>query len=363
MRRFTLASAAGRWCLAAAALALCPRGAAAQSDYSDKDFSVRLPPAFLRFTEVSTMGGETVANRFSSASNPAAAGWFAPPGKLGIIAAPYYSAIGFDEGQWLHLTGESLTWFSKDWGTFQPTLSQIRSNNSTGSDGLSFDYEVDTAQFQWGKRFGDLGLGATFNFARAKIGRDGTLTETLPGPVPMQVPVGVVTDSTAESYRWRLGGLYEPADKWLVGMIFEYGFAPYRSRSVVTFPLPFIPPSTTYDEGVQHQFVLRPGVSYEYAPLSTVYFDYQYGAFFNPRDCLEDHRFSAGIEHRLLDFVLVRAGPSIDARGNVGLSAGVSLLLGPNVSVEFGYQYNMLPELRPEFGRAQTLQGILSFRF
>lgn len=85
----------GKYCLAAAAVALWPLGAAAQSSYSDKDFSVRLPPAFLRFTEVSTMGGETVANRYSSASNPASAGWIAPPGDLGIMAVPYYSAIRF----------------------------------------------------------------------------------------------------------------------------------------------------------------------------------------------------------------------------------------------------------------------------
>ena len=168
MRLLSLACTGGRYGLTAAALALCSLNAAAQSNYSDKDFSVRLPPAFLRFTEVSTMGGETVANRYSSASNPASAGWLAPPTPLGIIMAPYYSAIGFQEGQWLHLTGESLTWFTKDWGAFQPTLSQIRSNNSRDSGGLSFDYQVDTAQFQWGKRFGDWGLGAMFNFARAR---------------------------------------------------------------------------------------------------------------------------------------------------------------------------------------------------
>jgi hypothetical protein len=361
MRLLSLSCTGGRCCLIAAALALCPLNAAAQSDYSDKDFSVRLPPAFLRFTEVSTMGGETVANRYSSASNPASAGWTALPTRLGIVVVPYYSAIGFQKGQWLHLTGESLTWFSKDWGAFQPTLSQIRSNNSIGSDGLSFDYQVDTAQFQWGKRYGNWGWGAMFNFARTQIGRDGTTIQNIPGIGPM--PVGVVSDSSAESYRWRVGGLYEPADKWLLGMIFEYGFIPYRSRSVATLPVPFVPPTVTYQEGIQQQFVLRPGVSYEYAPLSSVYCDYQYGNFFNSRDSLVDQRFSAGIEHRLLEFLLVRLGPSMDVRGNVGLSTGASLLLGPNISAEFGYQYNMLPELRPEFGRSQTFQGILSFRF
>ena len=362
MRPRSLTRATGRHFLAALVLAVWPLGAAAQSNYSDKDFSVRLPPAFLRFTEVSTMGGETVANRYSSASNPASAGWIAPPGDLGIIAAPYYSAIGFEKGQWLHLTGESATWFSKDYGAFQPTLSQIRSSNdSLGSDDLSFGYDVDIAQFQWGKRYGDWAVGAMFNFARAEIARDGTPVETIPGLGP--APVAVDSDSSAESYRWRVGGLYQPAEKWLLGMIAEYGFASYRTHNIAQVLAVPVPATVIDDEGFQQQFVLRPGVSYEYAPLSSVYADYQYGNFFNQRDSLVEHRFSAGVEHRLLEFMLVRAGPSMDVRGNVGLSTGFSLLLGPNVSAEFGYQYNMLPELRPEFGKAQTLQAILSFRF
>jgi hypothetical protein len=349
-------------CLAAAALALWPLGAAAQSNYSDKDFSVRLPPAFLRFTEVSTMGGETVANRYSSASNPASVGWTAPTGGLGIIAAPYYSGIGFQEGQWLHVTGESATVYTKDYGAFQPTLSQIRSSNdSLGHDDLSFGYDVDIAQFQWGKRYGDWAVGTMFNFARAEIARDGTQTTIVPGVGP--VPVAVDSDASAESYRWRFGGLYQPAEKWLLGMIAEYGFAPYRSHNIAQVVGLPVPATIVDDQGFQQQFVLRPGVSYEYAPLSSVYADYQYGNFFNQRDSLVDHRFSVGVEHRLLEFLLVRGGPSMDARGNVGLSAGFSLLLGPNVSAEFGYQYNMMPELRPEFGKAQTLQGVLSFRF
>ena len=110
---------------------LCAPALCADKDYEDKDFSVRLPPAFVRFTEVSAAGGETVANRWSSAINPASAGWMDVPAKHGVIVAPYCSHIPFQEGTSLNLFGESLTWDTGKWGTFQPTLSQMRSNQAT----------------------------------------------------------------------------------------------------------------------------------------------------------------------------------------------------------------------------------------
>ena len=337
----------------------------AQSDYHDKDFSVRLASAFIKFTEVSAMGGQTVANRFSSAANPASAGWFALPEKLGLVVSPYYSPISFQNGTCLHIIGESLTWDTRTWGAFQPTLSQIRTNEVEDRQGMSFDYSVDTAQMQWGKRFGDWALGAAFNFAGAHIEREGTVRQTVPG-VPMPVPVSVDSHASAESYRWRFGGLYQPVEKWLLGLIFEYGFQPYRSKTQTTIPLPGpMGPitSTLHDEGTQQQFIFRPGVSYEYAKLSTVYLDYQYGQFFNPRDRLTSHRFSTGVEHRLLDWLFLRVGPSIDVRGNVGLSTGASVFLSQWCSLDLGYQYNMLSELRPELGRSNAFQATLALRF
>ena len=87
---------------------LIPSLALAGGDY-DEPFSLRLPPAFIRFTEVSTMGGETAANRYSSAINPAALDWVDLPCEHGVVIAPYYSQIRFDQGTKLHITGESLT--------------------------------------------------------------------------------------------------------------------------------------------------------------------------------------------------------------------------------------------------------------
>ena len=353
----------GRWGLIVLAGVLCFAGAAqAGSAYGDKHFAVRLAPAFIRFTEVSALGGETVANRFSSAINPASAGWTEIPGH-GVVVAPYYSRIHFQNGTNLDLYGESITYDTKKYGTFQPTLSQIRSNEETHRLGLDFDYNVDTFQLQWGKRFGDFAVGATFNFAEASILQDGLVLAPFPG-VLRPIPTFVRSHGEAESYRFRFGGLYQPCEKWLIGAIVEYGFAPWRSRTMTTFPVVPGPVTLkTHESGTQHQFLFRPGVSYEYAERSTIYADYAFGSYIHQAGQLKSHRFSVGIDHQLLPFLFVRVTGSVDARGNAGFTCGLSAFFAEWGSIELGYQYNMLPELRPEFGRAQTIQAALSLRF
>jgi len=325
---------------------LLPLDAMAGSNYGDKDFAVRLPSAFLRFTEVSTMGGETVANRMSSAVNPASTAWLDLPGDMGVVLAPYYSPIIFDNGTNMHVIGESAT-ISAGWlGLIQPTISQIRTNDATMRNGRTFDYTVDSFQVQWGKRVGQWAAGATFNFAKAEI--------------IQKAAGGFKANGVAESYRWRFGGLYEPCEKWLLGAIFEYGFQPYRSKTIV--PTQF-GPMTIRDRGVQHQFVFRPGVSYEYADMSTVFLDYQLGYYRNPEDNLRCHHFTAGIDHRLLKWLFVRANVGIDVRGNVGIGGGLSIFPAKWCSLDIGYKYDALPELREEFGRSHTIQLAFNVRF
>jgi hypothetical protein len=351
--------------LALLVLILFPSIVLYASDYSNNDFSVRLPPAFLRFTEVSTMGGETAANRFSSAVNPASLNWTTLPGKNGIVASPYYSFLNFQAGMNLNLFGESMTWDSQSWGVFQPTLSQIRTNNTTARDGLTFDYQVNVGQVQWGKRFGNYSLGADLNFARADISRKGTLMSQIPG-LPMMIPVDVDTKTSANSYRGRIGGLYLPTEKLLLGMILEYGFQPYLTKTTTRTNLPLLPfpvLQNTETSGTQQHFILRPGLSYEYAKRSTLYLDYQMGIFKSDRDNMTDHRFNTGIEHNLFQWLFARLGTSFDLKGNFGISAGLGAYLAKWCSIQLAYQYNMLPEIEPEFGQAQTIQSALVFFF
>ncbi len=329
---------------------LLPLDAMAGSNYGDKDFAVRLPSAFLRFTEVSTMGGETVANRMSSAINPASTAWLKLPGDMGIVLAPYYSPIIFDNGTNMHVIGESATVTVGSFGVIQPTFSQIRTNDATMRNGRTFDYTVDSFQVQWGKRFGQWAAGATFNFAEAEI--------------IQKAAGGFKAKGEAESYRWRFGGLFEPAEKWLIGAIVEYGFQPYRSKTIVPLPPQFLlPPMVIRDRGVQHQFVFRPGVSYEYADMSSVFLDYQLGYYRNPEDNLHCHHFTAGIDHRLLKWLFVRANVGIDVRGNASVGGGVSIFPARWCSLDIGYKYDALPELRQEFGRSHTIQFAFNVRF
>jgi len=331
---------------ALALLLMCPSVLWAQDDYSDKDFSLRLPPAFIRFIEVSAAGGGTVANRLSSSVNPASADWTHAPSKHGMIMAPYYSLVAFEEGTRLHVTGESFTWDTRKWGTIQPSTVQIRSNRATNRMGLTFDYTVDYAQLQWAKRCGDSAIGVNVNYAKANITQDFGLLR--------------VNDGDAENYRVRVGGLHQLAEKWLLGMAVEYGFSPYDADAMALTPQGPVPVRL---RGTQHEFILRPGVSYEYAPYSTVYADYQYGRFGNKGAHLLSHWWVAGVDHRLLQWLFVRASSSIDARGNAGATCGLGAYVSRRCLIDLGYQYDVLPELQPEFGRSQLFQFTLSAWF
>ena len=116
-------------------------------------------------------------------------------------------------------------------------------------------------------------------------------------------------------------------------------------------------------DGTEQQYIFRPGLSYEYAPLSTVFVDYEYGNYMTMFDELIDHRFSTGIDHRLLEWLFVRGAVSFDSLGNVGGSGGLTIFPARWCSLDMGYLFDMFPELRPEFGRSHTFQITFSVRF
>jgi len=343
--------------LAVVVFAAGPTIVRAQDDYSDKDFSLRLASAFIRFTEVNSAGGQTVANRWSSAINPAATGWTPIPSKMGFVVSPYYSHIRFKNGTRLNLTGESFTWDTGEWGAFQPTASQIRSNRAVDNQGLIFDYKVDTYQLQWGKRFGSWGIGATANYTSADVVND------------LDTPFGRLraSDSHAASYRFRLGALYQPAERLLAGLMVEYGASPYRATALAMGPRgPIIGqtgPVMVKLKGTLQQVIVRPGVSYEYADYSTVYLDYQLGHFWSKRGTLNHHLLVAGVDHRILEPLFVRAAVSVDGRGNAAYTCGVGAYVSRWCSIDLGYHYDILPDLQPEFGRAHVGQLTVSGRF
>ena len=100
---------------------------------------------------------------------------------------------------------------------------------------------------------------------------------------------------------------------------------------------------------------MRTGLVWRYADGCDLYRDYQGDVFTDTTGTLQVHRFSIGIEHSSIKNTLFpRAGALIDTRGNVALTSGFGLSLGERASIDAGYQCDMLPETRQEFGPAQT---------
>lgn len=244
------------------------------------------------------------------------------------------------------MISESLSWDGGEWGVFLPVLNQIRSNHDIDRQGLEFGYAVDTAMLQWGKRFGNWGAGLMYSYSDAVVTNDAELLR--------------ITDSHAHESRYRFGGLYTPVDKLLLGFVAEYGRAPYRTDTTAPTPLGLMQMSL---DGNEEQYIVRPAVSFEYAELSSVFFDFEHGRYHTNRDELSDNRYSVGIEHRIFEWLFLRATASIDARGNTGLNTGMTGFFSRRASIDVGYQYNMLPELHPEFGYSNTIQAACSVRF
>ncbi|MHC5009405.1 MAG: outer membrane beta-barrel protein [Planctomycetota bacterium] len=342
---------AGRW-LAGAAVAILLLATVGSSpvraeddDYGDEDFGLRLASSFIRFRDVLTGGGLTAANRWPSPINPASLGWSCPPGPRGVTAGAYYSPIFFDEGTRLDVAGAAVVWRTPKWGTILPAVSLIESNEATTRQGPTFDYVVESADLAWAKRWSRVGVGASFNYAHAEVRQD-------LGPLR-------VVDSDANSYRFRVGGLYEPACNWVAGLAVEYGWAPFTTDNVVLGPAGPVPARL---EGTDRQVVVRPGVSYAYGPYSSAYADYQYGRFWSDRGRLEVHRFSLGADHQLLAPLFLRPVVTVDGRGNWEWAFGVGVQFARWGGLDFAYKYNAFPELIPEFGKSHTFQVTLSIR-
>jgi len=341
----------GNWFMCsscAAILALTTSAVEAGAD--DEALSLRLPAALSRFAnygDVAGVGGASAGSKWSSSVNPAAVAWQPQPGDLHLSLSPQYSNVGFSEGTMLHVAAEALTWDLGDFGAFQPSLAQVRSNHATTRQGLDSALDMDLVQLQWAKRVTeDWALGANFNFTMAKSQFD--LGET------------AVSDSNSETYGFRLGSLNRLAERLLAGVVFDYAFSPSRT-TIYDFLGLGIGNTRTKDTG--QQFILRPGLSYEYRKDSSIFADYQFGVFRDDTGSLEVHRFYLGVDHSVYKWLFLRTGVALDARGHAAWAAGLGFYPCDRFSIDVAFQENMFPELQPEFGRSRTLTISVSVVF
>lgn len=330
--------------------ALTARAAGAPEDFDDKPLSLRLPAALTRFAsyaDVAAAGGASAASKWSSSMNPASVGWESLPGGARLSLSPQYYNLEFDEGTRFHVTAEALVVDAARLGTFQPSLAQVRSNRKTTRQGLDFRFDMDYVQVQWGKRLSDdTAVGANFNFAKAKSQFD-------LGQLP-------VSDSVSETYGFRFGALHRLAERWLAGVVFDYGFTPSRTT---LYDFMGLGTGDMHVDDTAHQYVLRPGVSYEYLKESFLYADYQFGTFLDDTGRLVVHRFYLGADHRIVKGLFVRGGAALDTRGNASWTTGLGIYPCDRFSIDMGFQDNMFPELEPDLGRSRGWMISLSISF
>ena len=336
--------------LAAWAISLAVVPAAIAGGIDDKDFSLRLPAALSRFStyaDVGAVGGASAGSKWASSVNPASTAWLPVAGELDLTLTLQYADIQFGENQSLHVASQAVTLDAGEVGVFLPAFAQVRSNQATTRQGLDFRFDLDMVQVQWAKKFSDdFAFGANVNFAKSRTQFD--------------FGVADVSDSAGETYGFRFGALHQMADHLLGGLVFDYAFS--RDRTTL-YDFLGLGIGNARIKDTTHQFILRPGVSYEYKKDSAVYLDYQFASFCNDTGRLQVHRFPMGVDHSVFAWLFVRGGVMIDLEGSVAWTTGVGIYPSDRFSIDVMYQDDMFPELNMEFGRSRTLMVSVSINF
>ncbi len=320
-------------------------------DYDRYDFSLRFPAVFSRFSpyaSVAAGGNAQAASPWPSSTNPASAAWPHPELPYFNSVAPQFSTLRFEEGAEVYATGEAAVLNAGAWGVFVPAAVQVWSNHEQISSGAGFEFEADYFQIPWGKLIGeDWSVGANFNYMSTDARFD--------------VADARLRRTRTEDYGLRLGVLHRPLDVLRVGLTLDYGYAPgWTDRFNPLAP----DTGAVRGEDITQRVLARPGIAWQYTPRGTLYADYQAGVFWNDTGTLWVHRFPLGIEYWLVPLGLVaRMGTTVDTRGSAALTAGAGMAVSKRALVSCAYQYGMFPELRPEFGPAQTFALSAAFEF
>jgi hypothetical protein len=316
--------------------------------YDDEDFSLRFPAALSRFSsyaDVAAVGGACAGSKWQSSVNPASTDWQSLPGRYHVSMNPQYSAIVFEEDTVLQVASESITQDLESYGSFIVAFAQVRSNEENTRQGIEFSNDMNYAMIQWGKKFtDDLALGANLNYSSADVENN--------------VGGAKLADTSSDSYGIRLGALYHMAGKLLGGLVLDYGWSPSETMIYDIFGMGI---GDVCIHDTTRQFLLRAGPSYEYRKDSAVYVDYQYGYFNNDMGTMRVHRMLAGVDHRIVDFLFIRGGLALDDDGNESYTGGLGIYPTKELGIDIGYQYDMFPEIDPEFGRSQAVTLSLSY--
>lgn len=341
--------APGVRCLFVLGVLAWPWGRAGASEYGPYSFTLRMPAAVSRlatYGDVAASGGASAASKWESGVNPASCA--AQPKKRRLTLSGQAVGIWFEEGTRLRLTSEAVTIDAGQWGVFLPAIAQIRTNSATARTGLDFELEGTYYQLQWGKRVSETtAVGMTLAYSRSES--------------RFKLGSADVTKADGPSYTARLGLLHEATEQVRVGLVCEYTRAP---ATTIYYDFMGLGIGEVKVRDTTHQVLVRPGISFEYKPDSAVYLDYQFAWFSDDTGRLRVHRIYAGIDHELFEGFYVRAGAAWGNRDDgPALTCGVGIYPSDRFSLDVGYQYDMFPELAPDFGRSHTVVASVAAAF
>lgn len=343
MRMSRVCLSASLWTI----LACGPAHASTDADaaFSAIDFSLRFPAALSKFSsyaDVAGFGGASAGSRYGSGINPASLDWM-PPAGAPFSISPQFSRIRFDRGASLSIATLSGSFSSPAYGTFQPSYVRVTNNGSMSGDFLLTEGTV--GQLQWGKKLGEqfaVGLNVNHSQFNTSAGFDSQL----------------VADGTSRSNSVRGGLLWAASPRLLAGVVMDYSSG--RAASLLLDPDCFC--FARVDDR-SRAATARLGVSYEYAPQSSLYADYLIGRYRNDTASMVSRTAMAGAEHQLLPWLYVRAGVAYETRGAWGKTVGIGITPSKTTSIDFALQRDMFPELHPEFGHSTLANLSLSVGF
>ena len=323
-------------------------GLSQASDYP-APFSLRFSSALSHYDvygDTAAKGGASVSGRWGSSASPAPMAWGFQGGENEYILSAQYGNVSFDSGTHLNIVSEAFTVNGHELGVFRIALGQVSSNESVVNNlPLAYDFDAQLIRLEWSKRVSDsLSIGFKGGVLRSETDFS---THGLD-----------IVNSKGDAWTLGLGALYKPATNWLIGMYGEYGFNPGTTTSIIPTATGLVSQRTG---GTDHSFVLHPGVSYEFAKDALVHAEYQFGWFDNDTTNLHQNRFMVGTDIPLAEFFYLRAGTSIDARGNVSWTTGIGFYPSHHLTFDLAYQNDAFPELRQEFGRSRTLNASISY--
>jgi hypothetical protein len=303
---------------------------------------------FAPYGDVAGYGGASAGSKWSSSVNPTALGWLDIEGKLQTYTSGQYSRVWFKRGTRLDVFAESVLVDLDEWGSFLVAAAQIESNRSEMTSGYDFYLASDQVQLGWAKKFTkDWGLGIALNYSKSVCRNDY-------GTIP-------VDQANSDTYTIRLGGTYQITEKLLGGLVLDYGWSEDRT---CWYAIPAWGMPEAHERDTTRQFLVRPGVSFEYVKDSFLYLDYQFGTFWNDTGTLNVHRVYTGVEHGLNEWIFARVGTAIDpCASTYAVTCGLGFYPATWFSVDVGYQYDMLPEVVEEFGRSHIFNVSVSFTF